>query len=288
MATLNDFAVGDKVYFGRSHGEQTAGTVMKVNRAKLKVRQDESRGTMKSYPVGTIWTVPPSLCSKQEGTAAAPGRPPAPVTGTVMGVPLFKVGDRVSFNARGSVVTGTVKRVNGKTLAVLPDGESDPHRYWRVSPGFCRAASSSTDSAAVTVLAPMIPVGTTVEYEGFSWEAMGKATVTGIITKVNGDGCCGAAYEVCSHGRFTVKALAEVRTVARRTDAEIVSECMSIYCGLSPENLSCDGECSRSEVSRRAAAYNRGLRALWKEAGRSITESECWESERKSHKASEG
>ena len=66
----NDFQVGDKVIFGRGNGEQTLGTVVKVNRVKLKVRQDESRGTMKSYPVGTIWTVPPSLLRKANGTAA--------------------------------------------------------------------------------------------------------------------------------------------------------------------------------------------------------------------------
>jgi len=71
MASTSDFTVGEKVIFGRGNGEQTNGTVVKVNRVKLKVRQDESRGTMMSHRVGTVWTVPPSLCRKVNGTAVA-------------------------------------------------------------------------------------------------------------------------------------------------------------------------------------------------------------------------
>lgn len=70
MATINDFKVNDKVLFGRSHGEQTLGTVVKVNPSRLKVRQEESRGSMRSHPVGTLWTVPPSLCRLANGTTA--------------------------------------------------------------------------------------------------------------------------------------------------------------------------------------------------------------------------
>lgn len=66
---IRDIKKGDKVYFGRGHGEQTLGEVVKVNRVKCKVKQLEARGTYKAYPVGTIWTVPVSLLSK----AATPG-----------------------------------------------------------------------------------------------------------------------------------------------------------------------------------------------------------------------
>jgi hypothetical protein len=63
MSNLNTFVpeLGEKVIFGRKRGERTKGTVIKVNRVKAKVRQDESRGTMKSYPIGTVWTVPFAL-----------------------------------------------------------------------------------------------------------------------------------------------------------------------------------------------------------------------------------
>jgi len=76
------FKIGDKVTFGRPNGEQTAGTVVKVNPAKLKVRQDEERGTLRVRPEGTIWTVPPSLCrlvsaGEFNTTPAAPVAPKA-------------------------------------------------------------------------------------------------------------------------------------------------------------------------------------------------------------------
>lgn len=55
--------VGMQVYFGRSNGEQTLGKIVKINPKKFKVEQLESRGTRKSHNVGTVWTVPPSLCT---------------------------------------------------------------------------------------------------------------------------------------------------------------------------------------------------------------------------------
>jgi hypothetical protein len=58
-----DVKVGDKVYFGRGHGEKTLGEITKKNGKTAKVKQLESRGTQKSYPIGTTWTVPYSLMS---------------------------------------------------------------------------------------------------------------------------------------------------------------------------------------------------------------------------------
>lgn len=64
--------VGDRVLFGRSHGEQTMGTALKVNRASVLVRQDEARGTIRDYAVGTKWKVPRYLVRKVEGGTATP------------------------------------------------------------------------------------------------------------------------------------------------------------------------------------------------------------------------
>lgn len=208
MLMTSDFKVGEQIRFGRGRGEQTLGTVIKVNRKKLKVRQDEARGTMRSYAIGTVWTVPPSLCSKTDGTAKA--APAAPVVAKAkrteaqiladaenitfaleperlycdgerspsaarrvaaslrqqfrelereLGRPItefgnitgrvtstrkpakesgYKVGDKVTFNAKGNTVVGYVKRVNTKTVSVQPIGGDT--RYWRVSPGILRAA----------------------------------------------------------------------------------------------------------------------------------------------------
>lgn len=76
MSTLGDYKLGERVMFGRDSGEKTLGEVVKINRSKLKIRQLESRGTFKSHAIGTIWTVPPSLCAKTDascGTSAPAG-----------------------------------------------------------------------------------------------------------------------------------------------------------------------------------------------------------------------
>jgi len=207
MATINDFKVGDKVTFGRGNGEQTQGTVVKVNRVKLKIRQDESRGTMKSHAVGTIWTVPPHLCRKvvHSGPTFVPkSRPETAILGEAerimwnlepevlhcdgersrtearrvanslrrqfraleaeLGRPItefgdidgmmpviltfgsakssgWSKGDKVAFDAKGNRVVGFVKRVNTKTVSVQPVGETNPRRYWRVSPSLLSSAA---------------------------------------------------------------------------------------------------------------------------------------------------
>lgn len=45
---------------------------------------------------------------------------------------------------------------------------------------------------------------------------------------------------------------------------------------LSPENLCCDGECSRAEVSRRYAAIMREWHKLEKTIGFSVSEDDVW------------
>lgn len=74
------FKVGDKVVFGRTHGEQTNGTVVKVNRTTVLVAQDEVRGVYRTRDVGTKWKVPFSLCKLASApTAANTVAPVAPV-----------------------------------------------------------------------------------------------------------------------------------------------------------------------------------------------------------------
>lgn len=69
---MQTFKIGDSVVFGRKAGEKTRGTVVKVNTATVKVRQDEARGTLRDYAVGTIWTVPHRLCSVMGGQPTTP------------------------------------------------------------------------------------------------------------------------------------------------------------------------------------------------------------------------
>ena len=56
--------VGDRVLFGRGRGEKTLGEVVKVNAKSVKVKQLETRGTRKTYSVGSVWKVPHSLCER--------------------------------------------------------------------------------------------------------------------------------------------------------------------------------------------------------------------------------
>jgi hypothetical protein len=65
-----DLKIGQKVLFGRSHGEQTLGEIVKINQTRAKVRQLESRGTYKAHAVGTVWTVPFTLLSPVSQGAA--------------------------------------------------------------------------------------------------------------------------------------------------------------------------------------------------------------------------
>jgi len=71
-----DFNVGDPVVFGRGQGEKTRGTIVKVNRKTCKVRQDEARGTMKSHPIGTTWTVPHRLIKHDSSDRSKPSERP--------------------------------------------------------------------------------------------------------------------------------------------------------------------------------------------------------------------
>lgn len=74
----SEVQVGMRVFFGRSHGEQTLGEVVKVNRAKVKVRQLAARGSLKSYPIGTYWSLPATFLVPASEEATANAAHPAP------------------------------------------------------------------------------------------------------------------------------------------------------------------------------------------------------------------
>ena len=137
----NVFKPGMSVVFGRKHGEQTTGVVVRANAKTITVRQTESRGTMRNYPVGTIWRVGRSM----------------------------------------------VKPVGSSAVAVLPS-------------------------------APAV----------------------------------------------------------KRAESVILDEIGNVYCELSPENLTCDGELPWAQVRRKQIALKGRLKALCSELGRWVDESECY------------
>jgi hypothetical protein len=166
MENISDIKKGDKVYFGRGFGEKTLGEVIKVNRVKVKVRQLESRGTYKSHPVGTVWTVPVSLLTKADAGSVASAPRVMPV----------EVQNRLRDN-------------QDRDFAFMRGNEAPK---------------------------------------------------------------------------------------PKRPDADILAEILSIYCNLSPENLHCDGEISRSAAARKGAALNRRLRECFVELGRRVSEGEAF------------
>lgn len=52
---------------------------------------------------------------------------------------------------------------------------------------------------------------------------------------------------------------------------------MGVYSGLSPENLTADGELPMSVVNQKRAKYNRQLRGLFMALGREVSEDEAYE-----------
>jgi hypothetical protein len=68
-------ALGSKVYFGRSLGEQTLGEVIKVNRTSALIKQLESRGTRKAHEVGKVWRVPFILLAPAPSGQGGSGNP---------------------------------------------------------------------------------------------------------------------------------------------------------------------------------------------------------------------
>lgn len=66
-----------------------------------------------------------------------------------------------------------------------------------------------------------------------------------------------------------------VKPSGPRTEADIMQDIDRVYGDLSPENLTCDGELSATEVRKRSAELNRKLRLLFVELGRQVSEMEC-------------
>ena len=62
-----------------------------------------------------------------------------------------------------------------------------------------------------------------------------------------------------------------------RTNEEIMNDFDDLIGRLSPENLCCDGEISRTQVNKRRAQIWREWNALEKELGRKVSEDEAEE-----------
>jgi hypothetical protein len=69
--------------------------------------------------------------------------------------------------------------------------------------------------------------------------------------------------------------------VKAQTPDDLMREILDCYCGLSPENLSCDGEASRASIITRKRELDRRLEMAFRKLGRRVSETEAYEWERK-------
>ncbi len=62
----------------------------------------------------------------------------------------------------------------------------------------------------------------------------------------------------------------------KRPESAILDDIKGVYCQLSPENLTCDGELPKYLVQQKYSKLNRELKNLFKELGREVSEEEAY------------
>jgi hypothetical protein len=214
------FVIGQSVIFGRSHGEQTKGVIIKINAKSIKVAQTEDRG---KHPKGTVWTVAPGLVRAADGSAPAASAP-APT--------LAPVKDSMNWN-RHCVACG-LKPENFGAIITL---QGTPFRLTGLNP---RCTKNDVEIERVR--------------DGKRFKCSSLA-----VRRALGDAA-------------TPKPLMPPRV--KRTEDQILFEVACCYNGLSPENLSADGEASLSYMRAERSRINRRLGELFQEIGRKVSEEE--------------
>jgi hypothetical protein len=196
----------------------------------------------------------------------------------------FNVGDRVYFGrTNGEKSLGEVVKVNRKSLKVKLLEERGARRSytvggtWRVPPSLCTLADGDCPADRPAAVPSLFKVGDSVWFEGLNLTptTLEKGLVNGVVTKVNSNGTCEIFGVNYGPNTRTVNA-SDMSLAAPRSEETIRKSFNAVYGALSPENLYCDGEASRSEVRRKSAVLNRALKALTKENGCLIPEGESY------------
>jgi len=126
----------------------------------------------------------------------------------------------------------------------------------------------------------MRQIGEKVVLRGKTYEIIGYTKKSYLLKGENGK-----TYK-CGPGKLERLICGIPRAVHRRTTAEMqaptltpeqaIERLKQIECELSPENLSCDGELSRTAVQRRYTALMREKRVLEARLGRKLTDQELY------------
>lgn len=73
------FKLHQEVIFGRRHGEQTRGEIIKLNPKKALVKILEERGNGRGSEVGSTWQIPYTMMRPADGSPVpVPAKPPQP------------------------------------------------------------------------------------------------------------------------------------------------------------------------------------------------------------------
>jgi hypothetical protein len=113
-------------FFGRNTGAFHSGRIVAMNDHGVTIDDPALNLRHTNVPYAAIDLKTPA---QPEGEVIS-SPPPRPTTKTPAHAD-FKLGDRVIFNDRNNIpVTGTVSRINKKTVTVVPDNKDG---QWRVS-----------------------------------------------------------------------------------------------------------------------------------------------------------
>ena len=128
---MSTFRTGQRVQFSNGTKGTVYGTIKRVNPKTISLENcsDGPRG----------WRVHPWMLSPADSNDPGATNWSAPA-----GERPWRKGDRVTFTAKGKTYTGTVDRVNTRTVSITPDNPDRPGQYWRISPAMLRPADATT------------------------------------------------------------------------------------------------------------------------------------------------
>lgn len=113
-------------FFGRNTGAFHSGRIVAMNDHGMTIDDPALNLRHTNVPYAAI-----DLKTPTQPEVEFISSPPPPLAAKAPTRPHFQVGDRVTFHDRNNIpVTGTVRRINKKTVTVAPDN-NDGH--WRVS-----------------------------------------------------------------------------------------------------------------------------------------------------------
>ena len=249
---MSDYVVNALVLFGRSQGEKTLGKIKKVNAKTLKVEQLESRGTMRAYPIGTIWTVPYSLVSLAPAGQVPNSKPTLQPLVTLPPLPVKGIQVMPANPIPPRTPTAAAPFINGNIVVFgRGNGEETIGRIDKVNPKRYKITTLETRGNGRG------------SAKGSTW------TVAPSLVRHATD-----AEKARVQGGTATKTIEVVPAPGKRSEAAILKDIEAVYNRLSPENLSCDGEVRGKALSQKEAGLQGRLKMLFRELGREVSEDE--------------